>query len=381
MTPDPCFPLRLGFCPACRLVQLADDGPDEADDADAPPPTSSTAMSAHAGRFVDSLVERGLASPGRSILTMASHGGHLWPFLDERGVPATVLEPFAPRRVSLEGRGATAIPADLDPESRATLDELGRFDLIIDNYLLAHLRHPDFALGALGRLLAPGGTAVLEFDHLLPTIAGLQFDAIRHGHFTYLSLTWLTEAAARHGLVVRRAEPQPVYGGALRVFLGRASDGHGSDPSVAEMVAVEKSAGLDDEGTFVAFGDRVQALGRASRAYLDDRRAAGAVVAAYGAPARGSTYLNSFGIGPDRIAFTVDRSPAKQGRFLPGSRIPILAPDALVERRPDDVLILTWDLAAEVRAAWPAVEARGGRFLIGVPELHVLGSSTGLSLG
>ncbi len=115
-------------------------------------------------------------------------------------------------------------------------------------------------------------------------------------------------------------------------------------------------------------------LGRTCRAYLDERRASGALVAAYGAPARGSTYLNSFAIGPDRIAFTVDRSPAKQGRYLPGSRIPILAPEALVDRRPDDVLVLTWDLADEVRAAWPEVEARGGRFVIGLPEVRILGT-------
>jgi SAM-dependent methyltransferase len=256
------------------------------------------------------------------------------------------------------------------------------WDLIVDHYLLAHVRRPAAMLANVARLLAPGGTAVLEFDHLLPTLQGRQVDAIRHGHRSYLSLTWLSNAASESGLAVTDLLRLPVYGGSLRVFM-RHANGLSAVPvnaanapaaAVARVLADEREAGLATDTAYLAFADDVRRVRDVAVRYLRSRRDNGVRVLAYGAPARATTLLNWYRIGPELIAFTADASPAKQGRLIPGVCVPIRAPADLVEARPNEILILAWDIALEVMGFLLdlGVEQETTRFVVPVPEMTVI---------
>jgi SAM-dependent methyltransferase len=365
--PDVRLPLRLGTCQSCGLAQLVDPSPPEADEPDSPSPLSSATMAQHARTFVDDLATRGLLDRSPRILSVASHGGHLAPFLVERGRSATILDASPGRAARLSGGALPALVGELDAAALPSGLEPGSFDLVIDNYLLAHLEHPRAAVERMAALLAPGGTLVVEFDHLLAKVQGGQWDAIRHGHRSYLSIGWLSREFAALGLGVMDAVSQPVYGGALRVF-ARAAAGIGEP--VQALLAREGAAAIDRAAGLAPLE---QALDRARRevaGHLRDARASGRLVAGYGAPARSVTFLNAVGIGPDLLPYVVDRAVAKQGRMIPGVRIPIRSPEALSSEGPDEVLILTWDLAAEVvtsLAANPALART--RFVVAVPRL------------
>ena len=342
--PDDLHPLRLGTCPSCGLVQLADPSPPQVDQQDAPSPLTSTTMAAHARGFVDDLVARVLATSERRILSLASHGGHIEPFLRERGASATIVEE----------------PLTVPDASTGT------YDLVIDNYLLAHLEHPRTALERMAALLAPGGTLALEYDDLLATVEGGQWDAIGHGHPVYLSLGWLTRELVAVGLIVVDAVPQPVYGGSVRAF---ARAGAYPGLSVDALLAREASAGI---GAPKGLAPLAKALDHARVdvvPHLQGARAAGRRVVGYGAPARSITFLNALEIGPELLPLVVDRAPAKQGRTIPGVRIPIVAPEVLASEPPDEILILTWNLVAEVRSALAPLVAGGTRLLVALPGL------------
>jgi hypothetical protein len=230
---------------------------------------------------------------------------------------------------------------------------------------------PDDVAAGIATLLAPEGRAVLEFDHVLPLMLDRRFDSIRHGHYSYLGLRSISALLNRHGLAVLDAIPQPVYGGALRIVVGHA-DAASPAASVADVLEAEERAGLAGLGAYEAFAGGVLERMAQLRGFLDERRAGGEVVVGYGAPSRGNTLLNASGVGADLLAYTVDRSPLKQGRRLPGSGIPIHEPRRILETRPAYVLILTWDLREEVMAALREVEDWGGRFVVPLPRFEVL---------
>jgi SAM-dependent methyltransferase len=358
------LPLRLAVCPACGLAQLADDSPPEVDPAGAPPPTSSATMADHARRFVDQVLAPIDQRTSLRVLDLASHGGHLWPFFRERGVDAFVVETNEGWAEELQAAGATIVASSV--RDVAGLGE--SFDLIVDHYLLAHLDDPDEAIGALAGSLRPGGRLVLEFDDLEATVSGLQFDAIRHGHRTFLTRGWVARTLARHGLTVSGAERQPVYGGAMRVTATRDARGHlptGIDPAEGDALSRPEA--------FAAFVGGVERLREATVDYLDHARSAGRRILGYGAPARAVTFLNAFSIGPDLLPMTADRSAAKQDRVIPGTGTPIVSPDAIRDAAPEEILVLAWDLAREIRASMPWLETGGGRFTVAVPRLAIIG--------
>lgn len=370
--PDATWPLRPAVCAACWLVQVADPGPDEYDLPGAPAPTSSVSMAAHARALVADLVTRVPVRADTVVLEVASHAGYLQPFFAEAGVVTTVVESQPARAERVRADGGTVIEA---PLARLGVDPVGpapgSVDLVVDHYLLAHLEDPDAALAGIARLLAPGGIAVLEFDHLLPTIQGRQFDAFRHGHRTYLSLTWLERAVRRHDLRVTDVAEQPVYGGALRAFL-RPAGGREPAPtgSVRRVLAAERAAGLDSLDAYRSFAGAVETARSAARVALAGSAAAGRPMLGYGAPARGVTLLNYWGLDGTTLPLTADASPAKQGRAVPGVRVPIVSPGELAVRRPSDVLVLVWDLATEVIRQIEAGGGWGARYWLPIPSLH-----------
>jgi SAM-dependent methyltransferase len=360
------LPLRLGVCGSCGLAQLADPSPPEADEPDSPSPLSSTTMSAHARGFVDDVIARGLATKSSRILSVASHGGHLAAFLVERGLSVSILEGSPERASRLSGHATRVVGGQLDSGVPPAGLAAGTFDLVLDSYLLAHLEQPRLALLRLRELLAPGGTLVMEFDHLLATVEGRQWDAVRHGHHAYLALTWLARELAAVGLDVVDAVPQPVYGGALRLY---AQSGAGVGPAVRDLLVRESSAEIDRPRGLAPLGAAVDQARQEVVAHLRAARDAGRSVVGYGAPARSITFLNALGIGPDLLPYVVDRALAKQGRTIPGVRIPIRAPDVLADEVPDEILILTWDLAAEVRESLAIPVLADTRFIVAVPRL------------
>lgn len=364
--PSQRLPLRLGVCSECGLAQLADRSPPEHDELDGPSPLSSAIMTAHGQRFVDDLSARGLIGATSRVLSLASHGGHLAGFLRDRGVPVTVVDPVEARVGKLLRAGVDAVCGRLDHADAPGVERLGLFDLIVDFYLLAHLEKPRRALEWMAVLLAPGGTLVLEFDHLLATVEGGQWDAIRHGHHTYLTLAWLMREARGAGLSVVDAVPQPVYGGALRVVL----QGNGSASRRLEKVVKREADAAVALPAGLAPLQRAVELARQQVVHhLAGARAQGRLVVGYGAPARSITFLNALGIDAQLLPFVVDRDAQKQGRLVPGVGVPIRAPEVLRDQAPAEILVLTWDLIDEIRDTLADLVAQGTRLLVAVPQL------------
>ncbi len=346
------------MCERCWLLQLDGAGPVEAALTGQPPYAVSETMRQHALDFVADALSRipgGVSQP--RVIELASHGAYLQPFLAERGVESRIEG----SEQAFDAAGAERL-----------VRHGGQADLVIDNYLLAHLQDPGAFAAGLRTALKPTGLAVLELAHARSLVVDGTFDSIRHGHFSYLGLGSLGHLLARHGLRVVDVSDQPVYGGALRVFVAHAQEHNdGVAPDVERVLAEERLAGLFELSTYARFAERVAGVRDQLTGYLAGRRADGATVVGYGAPSRASTLLNYAGVTPQDVAFTVDRSPAKQGRLLPGCRIPIEDPSKVFAAKPADLLILTWDIRAEVERQMSGIRAWGGRFVLPLPRLGV----------
>ncbi len=361
--PDLTWPLRIYLCRRCFLLQLDDASPPESSLPGPPMGTFSSTMQLHDLAFVDELMASlGGGSAHAQVVDLASHGGHLRPHFGSRGL--STVTPEATPLGDADGFGAAA--------AETLLEAGGPADLIVDNYLLAHVRNFNDFVAGLAILLSDEGAAVLEFDHLLPLVKHHRFDSFRHGHFSYISLAALTSALDRHALMAIQASPQPVFGGALRVRIVRRAADLRPDGSVAKIMADEARAQLERAETYAVLERQIRRTRRELRSFLDACRRDGRLVAAYGVPSRGNTLLNTCGVTTNLVAFTVDAAPAKQGRYLPGSRLPILAPEELDRRSVDDVLILTWDLVDEVMPRLSSVSDRGGRLFVPLPDVRVI---------
>ena len=375
------WPLRGWVCERCVLLQLDDSGPDEADEESATPGFRSEAVERHQTSLVDRVLYRvaarrsAAATEAPRILEVASHGGYVQEAFESRGVRTLISEPLPDRADAASQFGRRVVASAVDPAASPALLEVagGPFDAVVDSFLLAHLREPVRFLEGIRRVLAPDGLAVLELAHVGPMIADTQFDSFRHGHFSYFSLHALEDAVRRADLEVIEVEELPLYGGSMRVWLrirtGTSSD---ADPSVEAWRRGERRAGIDQPGKFTTYADAIERARRELRNHLETARAEGRLVAGYGAPSRATTLLTAAGISTDLLPFTVDRSPAKHGRFLPGSAIPILPVDELDRAQPAEVLVLTWDIADEVVAQLPEVRAWGGRFIVPLPVPRVI---------
>ncbi|HEY6797941.1 MAG TPA: class I SAM-dependent methyltransferase [Kineosporiaceae bacterium] len=338
-TPDARWPLELWLCHACALVQLGAITPR----LPAPPLAVESATSrAHARTSVAALLGEGPAAGARTVVEFASHHGGSW----------------------LGDLGAAGVRPAVDDEPA---------DLVVDVHALAHEPDVDAALGRRAERLAAGGLLVLEFHHLLALVQGGQFDTVRHGHWSYLSLTAVARLGSRYGLRVVGAQVVPVFGGSLRVLLAHETSSREPAGSVAAVLAAEGAAGLADPG---ALG-RLQGLARNTaaelRAWLEEQREAGRSVLGYGAPSKAPVLLGVSGVGPELLPFTVDAAAAKHGRRLPGCGIPIRSVEALRTARPELVLVLTWDIAQEVMGQLEDGGGWGARYVLPLPRPHAVG--------
>jgi SAM-dependent methyltransferase len=368
------YPLRVLVCGRCLLVQTDFDAPaDELFSADyAYFSSQSTSWVEHARRYAEDMTGRFGLGAKSLVVEVASNDGYLLQHFVARGVPVLGVEPT---RGTAEAAMAKGVPTRVaffgEAMAGALKHETGGADLIAANNVLAHVPDvSDFTRG-FATLLKPDGVATFEFPHVQRLIEGLQFDTIYHEHFSYLSLHAVETIFARAGLRVFDVDELPTHGGSLRIYAALKDSRHATGARVAKVRDGERAAALHTTAGYGALAPRVGRVRDAFKAFLAEARANGKTVAAYGAAAKGSTLLNCCGAGVHDIAFVADASKAKQGRLLPGSHIPIVSPAELMARKPDYVVILPWNLKAEIAEQMKGVRSWGGRFVIAVPDLSV----------
>jgi SAM-dependent methyltransferase len=370
------YPLCAFVCVQCWLVQLPEhESPDRIFAQDYAYFSSfSDSWLAHARRYAETMIERQGYGPQSLIVELASNDGYLLQYFQERAVPVLGVEPAANCAAEAQRRG---IPTLVRFFGLATAREIapqhGQADLIVANNVLAHVPDLNDFVAGIAHLLKADGIVTVEFPHLLQLIRGNQFDTIYHEHYSYFSLLTAERVFAAHQLTVFDVEELPTHGGSLRIHVRHAADGSRIvAPAVAALRNKEVAAGLAALETYRAFAHRVEETKFKLLEFLIAQKRAGRKVWAYGAPAKGNTLLNYCGIRSDLIEATVDRSPHKQGLFLPGTRIPIFAPEAIAVSRPDFLLILPWNIQQEIVDKMAHVRQWGGRFAVPIPELHVL---------
>lgn len=372
----PCrrYPLHARVCDQCFLVQVEDAVPKEAIfDADYAYFSSfSDSWLAHCKAYAQMMVPRFGLGPKSLVIEIASNDGYLLQYFKAQGVPVLGVEPAANVAAVAEQKG---VPTRVEFFSEAfaqTLKAEGvRPDLICSANVLAHVPDINDFVRGLAVLLDGDAVYTVEFPHLMNMIAKVQFDTIYHEHYTYLSLVSVERIFSAAGLRVFDVQALPTHGGSLRVFACRVGANHKAQPGLAEMRAQEHAAGLDRAAGYEGYDARVQKVRDDLMAFLHKAKAEGKVVAAYGAAAKGNTLLNYAGVGPDLIAYCVDRNPAKQNTLLPGSHIRVYDVDQLRKARPDYVLILPWNLRDEVAGQLADLAALGTRFVVPVPALEV----------
>lgn len=375
--PETFHPLRVFLCEECLLVQLPEAArPDEIFTEYAYFSSVSESWVEHARRYAEAMIERfGLTGDDDSLVVeIASNDGYLLQHFRDRNIPVLGIEPA--RNVAAAARQA-GIPTDCEffglDKARAMAEDGVRPSLLVGNNVLAHVPDLNDFVAGLATVLAPDGVATLEFPHLLRLMEENQFDTIYHEHYSYFSFTVVRRVFEEHGLTLFDVEELPTHGGSLRIYGRHAADASKAvDGSVADLLERERRAGLLDPAAYDAFAERVRATKRSLLGFLLDAKTRGETVVGYGAPAKGNTLLNYCGVRTDFLDFTVDRSPHKQGRYLPGTRIPIRAPEAIREARPDVVLILPWNLKDEIVKQMADVRSWGGRFVVAIPEVEVV---------
>jgi hypothetical protein len=353
-------------CATCHLVQLDHTADAAAIFADYAYFSSfSTSWLCHARAFCAEAESRFDLGPTSFVAEIASNDGYLLRNFVTAGIPCLGVEPAANVAAAAIAKGVpTRIAFFGRTEAAAIVAERGHADLVIANNVLAHVPDVNDFVAGLAILAGPTGAVSIEAPHLLRLIEGLQFDTIYHEHFFYWSLHAMTQVLAAHGLHVMRVDELPTHGGSLRVTASAAPHGHPG--ARAKVEAAERLALLQSAAGYPGFQPRVAGVLDGLRHHL---RARPRRIAAYGAAAKGNTLLNAAGITKDDIAMVADRNPAKQGRLLPGSHIPVVAPEALAAYRPDEVLILPWNLASEITSALSTIS---GRRTIAIPALHDL---------
>jgi 2-polyprenyl-3-methyl-5-hydroxy-6-metoxy-1,4-benzoquinol methylase len=376
--PEQTYPLRVMVCERCWLVQTLDFArADELFSSEYAYFSSfSTTWLQHAERYVADMVERFRLDRTSHVVEIASNDGYLLQYVKARGIPCTGIEPTANTARAAREKGIDTIDAFFGAEFGSRLAAEGKqADLMIANNVLAHVPDINDFVAGFTNLLKPDGVATFEFPHLLRLLAETQFDTIYHEHFSYLSLTAVEKIFRTNGLAVFDVEEIPTHGGSLRVFAQRAASGrHPVTDRVTALLAREFQAGLTKAKGYQGFQLRAERIKDDFVSFLIEAKRQGKRVAGYGAAAKGNTLLNFSGCRRDLIPYVVDRNPAKQGKFLPGSRIPIVNEDALHREKPDYVVILPWNLRSEVMHQLKGTGVSAARFVTAIPELRISGS-------
>lgn len=369
------YPLHAYVCLNCFLVQLAEFESPEAIFGDYLYFSSySQSWLDHARTYVKDMIDRFRLDGGSQVIEIASNDGYLLQYFNDAGIPSLGIEPAKNVAAAARDRGINTKVAFFGTSlAKELTNEEIRADLLIGNNVLAHVPDLNDFVKGMSIVVASDGLITLEFPHLLELIEFNQFDTIYHEHFSYFSLMTVARLFADHGLRVFDVEQLSTHGGSLRIYACRADyEGHPTTRRVSELIQIERASGLDRLEGYVAYPERVKRVKRALVTFLIDAHDHGRSAVAYGAPAKGNTLLNYCGVGTDLLQYTVDRSPHKQGRFLPGTHLPIFAPDHVLQTRPDYLVILPWNLRDEIIEEMSYIREWGGKFVIPIPELSVV---------
>jgi SAM-dependent methyltransferase len=372
---EPFYPLHVWLCHECFLVQLEEYvSPKDIFTEYAYFSSYSDSWVAHAKRYVDAVSARFGLDRSKKIMEIASNDGYLLQHFVQKGIPVLGIEPAANVAKAAVAKG---IPTTVKFFGVATAKEIvaehGHADLLLGNNVLAHVPNINDFVGGMKILLRPGGVITMEFPHLFRLMAENQFDTIYHEHFSYLSFYSVEKVFAAHGLTLFDVEELPTHGGSLRIYARHAEDvAKPMSERAKQLRERELRDGVTRIETYSSFAERVRETKRAILDFLIRAKREGKTVAGYGAPGKGNTLLNYCGIRQDFLDYTVDRSPHKQGRFTPGTHIPICHPDKIRETRPDYVFILPWNLKDEITGQMAHIREWGGKFVVPIPEVRIL---------
>lgn len=371
---EPVYPLHTFVCEQCFLVQLeVFETPDEIFSDYVYFSSYSESWLAHARLFASEAVNRFTLGSDSLVIEVASNDGYLLQYFKERDVPVLGIEPATNVAMVAREKGIETIDEFFGVALATELaDADGRCELLVGNNVLAHVPDINDFVGGFKTVLAEKGVISVEFPHLLKLIQETQFDTIYHEHFSYLSLLTVQRIFAEHGLQVFDVEELTTHGGSLRVFAQHEEGPRAKTASVEELLDKERAAKLDSLQGYQNFSTKVVKVKDDLLAFLRTAKAEGKTIAGYGAPAKGNTLLNFCGVGPGDIQFTVDRSPHKQNKLLPGTHIPVYAPDQIDTEKPDFVLILPWNLQDEIVQQLAHIKDWGGQFVVPIPALEIL---------
>jgi SAM-dependent methyltransferase len=375
LQPEKRYPLVIRTCTACWLTQTEDFADREeffSGDYAYFSSFSKTWLD-HAKAYVETMRYRFDLGPDSLVAEVAANDGYLLQYVRELGIPCYGIEPTRSTAEAARAKGIEIVENFFGRKLADNLAGQGRqADLIAANNVLAHVPDINDFVGGFTKLLKPSGVATFEFPHLYEMVRGNQFDTAYHEHYSYLSLLAVARIFSANGLTIFDIETTPHHGGSLRVFACRSDHAaHQVTPAVQAMLETERQAGMGAQSFYAGFQATAEAARDGFRAFLDEARAAGLTVAAYGAAAKGNTLLNFAGADAGDIGFVVDRNPAKQGRYMPGSHIPIVGEDRLLSDKPDRVVILPWNIETEIRTQLAYISDWGGQFVTAIPTLRI----------
>ncbi len=371
--PEPKFPLRLAVCQSCWLLQILD----------LIPPVQlfseylyfssfSDLMLRHARQAAERYIKEFSLTPSSLVVEIASNDGYCLHNFQSAGVPCLGIEPAANIASVAREKGIETLVEFFGQELAQKIAASGRqADLVLGNNVFAHAPDTNDFVAGLRRLIKPQGRIILEFPYAADFIEHSEFDTVYHEHVFYFSLTALEPLFRRHGLSIFRVERLPIHGGSLRLFVC-VDTAHARQASVDALLAEENKKGLNSLEYYRGFADRVLEIKRSLRDLLQQLKQQGKSIAAYGASAKGSTLLNFFALGKENLDFVADRSTYKQGRLTPGTHLPIVAPNRLLEKMPDYTLLLTWNFAQEILEQQKAYRERGGKFIVPIPKVAII---------
>ncbi len=368
------YPLHVWVCEKCFLVQLQEYvSPDEIFSDYSYFSSYSDSWLRHAQNYVQMAGERFALDSSSQVIEIASNDGYLLQYFVEKGIPALGVEPAANVAEVAVQKGIPTVVRFFGRETAHALAEDGKqADLIIGNNVLAHVPDVNDLVAGMKILLKAGGRITMEFPHLLRLMAQNQFDTIYHEHFSYFSLYTVEQIFAAHGLTIFDVDELSTHGGSLRIYARHTeNEAVPVSDNVNELREREIAAGYNDLAAYRSFGEQVMQTKRNLLQFMIEARNAGKTIVGYGAPGKGNTLLNYCGIRTDLLEYTVDRSPHKQGHFLPGTHIPIEHPDRIAETKPDYVLILPWNLKDEIMNQMAHVREWGGQFVVPIPTVQV----------
>jgi len=368
------YPLHAYVCDNCFLVQLEEfETPDHIFSDYAYFSSYSETWLRHAENYTELMTQRFGLNENSQVIEIASNDGYLLQYFQKQNIPVLGIEPAANVAKVAEEKGIPSLVKFFGVSTAQELVAQGKqADLLLGNNVLAHVPDLNDFVAGMKIVLKPDGILTMEFPHVLQLILQNQFDTIYHEHFSYFSFLTVEKVFATHGLTLFDVEELPTHGGSLRIY-GQHNDGKKPiSDRISKLKTQEIEARLEQRSTYLGFGEQVKATKRHLLSFLIDIKNQGKSVVGYGAPAKGNTLLNYCGIRTDLLDYTVDRSPYKQGLFLPGTHIPIYHPDKIIETKPDYLLILPWNIKDEIIEQMSHIREWGGKFVVPIPEVEVI---------